>query len=77
MYPLTWLLPSGKLLIQSNWKTSFLDYKNQKETPINDMIEAVRVYPASGGTAMLPLTPANGYTATILFCGGNDLQPDR
>ncbi|KAI0645783.1 DUF1929-domain-containing protein [Trametes meyenii] len=77
LYPLTWLLPSGKLLIQSNWKTTLLDYKAQKETPIDDMIEAVRVYPASGGTAMLPLTPANGYTATILFCGGNDLQPDR
>ncbi|CDO76962.1 Copper radical oxidase [Trametes cinnabarina] len=77
LYPLTWLLPSGKILIQSNWKTTLLDYKAKKETPINDMIEAVRVYPASGGTAMLPLTPANGYTATILFCGGNDLQPDR
>ncbi|KAI0358529.1 DUF1929-domain-containing protein [Trametes cingulata] len=77
LYPLTWLLPSGKLLIQSNWKTSFLDYRTKQETPINDMIEAVRVYPASGGTAMLPLTPANGYTATIMFCGGNDLQPDR
>lgn len=77
LYPLTWLLPSGKLLIQSNWKTAFLDFKNQKETAINDMIGAVRVYPASGGTAMLPLTPANGYTATIMFCGGNDLQPDR
>ncbi|KAI0829837.1 DUF1929-domain-containing protein [Trametes gibbosa] len=77
LFPLTWLLPSGKLLIQSNWKTAFLDFKNQKETAIDDMIEAVRVYPASGGTAMLPLTPANGYTATIMFCGGNDLQPDR
>ncbi|KAI8992954.1 DUF1929-domain-containing protein [Trametes punicea] len=77
LYPLTWLLPSGKLLIQSNWKTTLLDYKAKKETPIDDMIEAVRVYPASGGTAMLPLTPANGYTATILFCGGNDLQPNQ
>ncbi|KAJ8494999.1 hypothetical protein ONZ51_g1976 [Trametes cubensis] len=77
LFPLTWLLPSGKLFVNSNWKTSFLDYKNKQETPIDDMIEAVRVYPASGGTAMLPLTPANGYTATILFCGGNDLQPDK
>ncbi|KAI0775795.1 DUF1929-domain-containing protein [Trametes elegans] len=77
LYPLTWLLPSGKLLVQSNWKTALLDYKNKRETPIDDMLDAVRVYPASGGTAMLPLTPANGYTATILFCGGNDLQPDR
>ncbi|KAG8927452.1 hypothetical protein FRC01_007464 [Tulasnella sp. 417] len=26
---------------------------------------------------MLPLTPANGYTATIIFCGGTNLQPDQ
>ena len=33
----------------------------------------VRVYPASGATAMLPLTPANNYSQTILFCGGNNM----
>jgi hypothetical protein len=32
--------------------------------------QIVRVYPASGANAMLPLTPANNYTPTILFCGG-------
>ena len=26
---------------------------------------------------MLPLTPANNYTATVLFCGGTNLQPDQ
>ncbi len=36
----------------------------------------VRVYPASGAVAMLPLTPANNYTPTILFCGGSDM-PDE
>src|SRR5882757_3923075 len=35
----------------------------------------IRVYPASGAVAMLPLTPANNYTPTILFCGGSDM-PD-
>lgn len=35
-----------------------------------------RVYPASGATAMLPLTPANNYTPTVLFCGGSDM-PDE
>ncbi|KJA20047.1 copper radical oxidase [Hypholoma sublateritium FD-334 SS-4] len=77
LYPLTWLLPSGTLLIQSNWATSILDYKNQIETPLDDIPDAVRVYPASAGTAMLPLTPANNYTATILFCGGSDVQPNQ
>jgi hypothetical protein len=32
--------------------------------------QVVRVYPASGAVAMLPLTPANNYTPTLLFCGG-------
>jgi hypothetical protein len=26
---------------------------------------------------MLPLTPDNNYKATILFCGGTDLEPDQ
>ena len=26
---------------------------------------------------MLPLTKENNYTATVLFCGGSDLQPDQ
>lgn len=46
------------------------------ETPFPPMPgNVVRVYPASGATAMLPLTPANNYNPTILFCGGNDM-PD-
>ena len=75
LYPLTWLLPSGKLLIQSNWATVLLDYEQNKETPLDDIPDAVRVYPASAGTVMLPLTPANNYTATVLFCGGSNVQP--
>lgn len=35
-----------------------------------------RVYPASGAVAMLPLTPANNYNPTVLFCGGSDM-PDE
>ncbi|KAH9935742.1 copper radical oxidase [Fomitopsis serialis] len=77
LYPLTWLLPSGKLIMQSNWGTALLDYKTHTETEISAMVHAVRTYPASAGTAMLPLTPANNYTATILFCGGSNIQPDQ
>lgn len=36
----------------------------------------VRVYPASGGNAMLPMTPANNYSQTVLFCGGSDMPND-
>jgi len=37
----------------------------------------VRVYPASGAVSMLPLTPANNYTPTVLFCGGTDIPDDQ
>jgi Domain of unknown function (DUF1929) len=37
--------------------------------------QIIRVYPASGANAMLPLTPANNYIPTILFCGGTTM-PD-
>jgi hypothetical protein len=77
LYPLTWLLPSGKLLIQSNFDTVVLDYRTGQETPLDNIPDAVRTYPASAGTAMLPLTPSNNWTATILFCGGTNLQPDQ
>lgn len=36
----------------------------------------VRVYPASGASAMLPLTVANNYEPTVLFCGGSDMPAD-
>jgi hypothetical protein len=37
----------------------------------------VRVYPASGATALLPMTPANNYSQTVLFCGGATLTNDQ
>jgi hypothetical protein len=77
LFPLTWLLPSGNLLIQSNWETVVLDYKANKEYPLDKIPDAVRTYPASAGTVMLPLTSANNWTATIMFCGGTNLQPDQ
>ena len=50
------------------------DSSSNVETPLPPMPNGVvRVYPASGAVAMLPLTPDNDYTPTILFCGGNDM----
>ncbi|KAJ7187865.1 glyoxal oxidase [Mycena filopes] len=72
LYPITYLLPSGKLLMQANRATILLDPKSHKESALDDMPDAVRVYPASAGNIMLPLTPANNWTATVLFCGGSD-----
>ncbi|KAG5647816.1 hypothetical protein DXG03_007739 [Asterophora parasitica] len=97
-YAHTYLLNSGKMLVQANISTGqnhsnilllltisdakhlavIWDYNNNIETPLPDMPNNVaRVYPASGAVAMLPLTPANNYNPTILFCGGTDIpDPD-
>jgi hypothetical protein len=77
LFPLTWLLPSGQLFIQTNWAAEIFDYHNNIEYALPNMPLAVRTYPASGGSTMLPLTPANNWTATMLFCGGSNLEPDQ
>jgi hypothetical protein len=77
LYPLTWLLPSGNLFIQSNLKASNFDWRAGVEHNLPEIPHAVRVYPASGAAAMLPLTPQNNWTATILFCGGVNLKPKQ
>lgn len=66
------MLPSGKLFMQANRSTILYDWHTNTYDYIDDMPYAVRVYPASAATAMMPLTPANNYTATILFCGGSN-----
>lgn len=43
------------------------DYKNNIEYPLANTPHSVRTYPGSAATAMLPLTPANNWTATLLF----------
>ncbi|KAF5327246.1 hypothetical protein D9619_004587 [Psilocybe cf. subviscida] len=73
-YPHTFLMPSGKMFVQANYSSVLWDHVNNVETPLPDMPgQVVRVYPASGATAMLPLTPENNYNPTVLFCGGSDL----
>lgn len=72
LFPLTWLLPSGKLFLQAAKKTILYDMDTRQEIPLPDMPYASRVYPASAAAAMLPLTPANNYTAELVFCGGSD-----
>ncbi|KAJ7632761.1 DUF1929-domain-containing protein [Roridomyces roridus] len=76
-YAHTFLMASGKMFLQANFSTMLWDPSANVETPLPDMPgQVIRVYPASGGAAMLPLTPANNYQQTIIFCGGNDM-PDE
>ena len=64
------MLP-GRLFMQAYYKTIMYDMGAKQEIPLPDMPYAARVYPASAATVMLPLTPANNYEPTILFCGGS------
>ncbi|KAJ7781366.1 glyoxal oxidase [Mycena metata] len=76
-YPLSFLLSSGQMFLQANVSTAIWNYNANTLTPLPDMPHSVvRVYPASGASAMLPMTPANNYTQTVLFCGGSDM-PDE
>ncbi|KAF5340247.1 hypothetical protein D9611_007799 [Ephemerocybe angulata] len=76
-YVHAFLMPSGKMFLQANYSSTLWDPETNAETALPDMPgNIVRVYPASGATAMLPLTPENNYTPTIIFCGGNDM-PDE
>lgn len=72
LYALTWLMPSGKLFMQSNRRSILFDYETQDQTELPEMPYAARVYPASAATMMLPLLPDNDYAATVLFCGGSN-----
>ncbi|PPQ70512.1 hypothetical protein CVT25_007662 [Psilocybe cyanescens] len=77
-YAHTFLMPSGRMLVQANHSTMLWDHNLNQEFPLPDMPKGViRVYPASGGVAMLPLTPENNYTPTLLFCGGSDMPDDN
>jgi len=76
-YAHTFLMPSGKMFLQANVSTMIWEPSTNTETRLPDMPKNVaRVYPASGAVAMLPLTPANNYLPTILFCGGSDMPAD-
>jgi len=76
-YAHTYLMSSGLMFLQANLSTILWNPATNEETDLPDMPKGVaRVYPASGGAAMLPLTPKNKYTPTILFCGGTDMPED-
>ncbi|KAF8178051.1 glyoxal oxidase, partial [Pholiota molesta] len=76
-YAHTYMMASGHMLVQANLSTMLWDFNANVETYLPDMPNGVaRVYPASGAVAMLPMTPANNYTQTLIFCGGSDMPSD-
>ncbi|SCZ96460.1 BZ3500_MvSof-1268-A1-R1_Chr8-2g10207 [Microbotryum saponariae] len=75
LYPLVYLLPDGQVFMQADWKAQILDLVTWQESPLDNVPHAQRTYPASAATTVLPLTPANNYTVTLLMCGG--MNPKR
>ncbi|KAL6298506.1 DUF1929-domain-containing protein [Sparassis latifolia] len=74
-YAHSYLMASGKMFVQANYSSILWEPLQNTEEDLPDMPDdIIRVYPASGATAMLPLTPANNYTPTIMFCGGNNMS---
>ncbi|WOO79788.1 Aldehyde oxidase GLOX [Vanrija pseudolonga] len=73
LYALTWLLPSGKLFIQSGNTASLFDPNAGVETRgFSNVPFSVRVYPGSGASASLPQTPDNNWDLRVFICGGTN-----
>jgi hypothetical protein len=77
LYPITYLLPSGLLMLQAGNSTITYNVATNTEVALADMPHGQRVYPASAGTASLMQTPADNYTLTAMFCASTCTSPDR
>jgi len=71
LYPLTFLMSSGEMFVQANKEAILWNYKKQSEKKLPST-SVPRVYPASGGSVLLPLIPDQdgNYEETVLVCGG-------
>lgn len=76
LYPIAHLLPSNTLLLNINRAAAILDTNTNSEYPLPEVPHAVRTYPASASSVMLPLTPENGWNATVMYCGGSDIAKE-
>lgn len=75
LFPVIWLLPSGKLFIAANTRTMIYDWKRNREQRLHDVPNGVRItYPMSAAATLLPLTIANKWTPTAWFCGGSTVN---
>ena len=73
-YAHAFVMPSGRMFLQANVSAMLWNPDTFEEVRLPDIPGGViRVYPASGGVAMLPMTPENQYNPTVLLCGGSDM----
>lgn len=79
MYPFIHLLNDGNLFIFAAQISQIFSVGSGATTGtvVKEMPELpgdYRTYPNTGGSVMLPLSKANGYTPDILICGGGPYQ---
>lgn len=76
LYPISFSLPTGKLLLFVANSTNLIDTDTDivDTTSIKPILldgKMPQMYPYTPTGFMLPLTIANGFTATIMICGGS------
>jgi len=77
LFPVMYLLPSGRVYVAANTKNMIFNYATGAELALPDMPNGIRItYPFTAASALLPLTVANNWTPEIMFCGGSN-QDDR
>lgn len=79
LYPIAFSLPTGNLLLFVSNSTNLINTDTDvvDSTSIKPIILADKqpqIYPFTPTGFMLPLTIANGFTATIMVCGGTKIS---
>ncbi|PWN50083.1 putative glyoxaloxidase 3 [Violaceomyces palustris] len=71
LYPLTWLMASGRLFVQAGQEAILWDLSSASVAKyLPSTSGPMKCYPSSAGVAMLPLIPSYNYEQSLLFCGG-------
>jgi hypothetical protein len=73
------MMPNGEILLHVGRKALMWDYKTNTETYLPDDPYAVRNYPASGSTVMLPIRREKdgSYKPKVIYCGGSNIATDQ
>jgi hypothetical protein len=78
LYPMAFQLPSGNVFLFVSNRSIIINPKTDEiYNTIPNLYEPTHlpfIYPYSPHMLMLPLTPKNKYSATLLLCGGSQLD---
>ncbi|KAF8594625.1 hypothetical protein BDV93DRAFT_458595, partial [Ceratobasidium sp. AG-I] len=74
-YPHVYTLPTKKIFVAANNQAMLLDWEKNTETRLPNFPNGQRVaYPMNAAGVLLPLSPANNYTAEMFICGGSHIS---